>query len=132
MFLEYFTYKGMIFEGIAIKDGERIYIDSQTKTSDERTEETMVYYDSESDCLKFDENGETHEFEEVDVSEEFIIGINSEIQRLEELRQNAMQQRHSEVQSTKRNLFQKIKEWNNIKKNNKVQEEPTKDANDQR
>lgn len=132
LFLEYFTYKGMILEGSAIKDGERIYIDAQRYTSGEKTEENMVYYDSESDSLKFDENGETYEFEEVDVSENFIERINLEIQRLEELRKNAMQQRDSEIQNTKRNLFQKIKEWMNMKKNNRVQEEPTKDANDQR
>ena len=132
LFLEFFIYKGVIFEGTTINDSQKIHIEAQRNTSDEKTEENMVYFDSESDSLKFNENGEIYEFEEVDVSEEFIKKINSEIQRLEELRENAMQQKNSEIQSTKRNLFQKIKEWTLKKKNNRVQEEPAKDANDQR
>lgn len=132
LFLEFFTYKGMIWKGNTIKDSKKIYVEAQRNTSDEKTEETSVYYDSKNDRLKFDGNGQTYEFEEVDVSEELIERINTEIQRMEELRQNAMQQRASEVQNAKRNLIQKIKEWINIKKNNKVQEGPKKDENDQR
>ena len=76
----------------------------------------LVYFEPGYEYeLSFDYkvNGEIYDFEEVELSEEYIEKINLEIQRLEELRQNAMQQRNSEVQSTKRNLFQKIKEWTN-------------------
>jgi len=124
--------KGMIWKSEAIKGTEYIYVNAHKYTSDEKEEEDSVYFDSESDSLKFEQNGQIYEFQNACVLERFIASVNSEIKKLEELRGNAMQQRDSEIQDTRRNLFQKIKEWISIKKNNRVQEEPTKDANDQR
>ena len=122
----------MIWQGDAIKGPDHIYVNAHKYVSDEKKEGNIVFYDLESDSLKFEQDEQIYEFEELCASERFIDSVDSKIKYLEELRENAMQQRNTEIQSTKRNLFQKIKEWMNIKEKNRVQEETAKDANDQR
>lgn len=137
-FFEFFTYNGMIWNGRTVKASEHqitVGVGAYEHTSDVKREEddNIVYFDSQNNTLRLAQNGQNYEFEELVVPQKMIDYVNSKLRCIEELHENAIKQQSTEIQKTKRNLFQRIQDWLSMEKNNnRTQEDLQKDANDQR
>lgn len=138
IFMEVFTYDEKIWQGKTfvpkIKRNLPLPgIKKNTSEAKEEKEDNIVYFDSESNTLKYTQNGQVYDLEEVPIQDGFVDKVNFRLKQIQELQQNANTQKGTEIKTTKRNLFERIRNWLNIKnKENRGQEVEQNFAEDQR
>lgn len=134
LFMEAFLYDEKILAGgnFVPRTQRHLFPKIHTSTGDkkEEGEDNIVYFDSESNTLNLAQNGQTYKFEEISLKEGFVDKVNLRLKQLEELHQNAIAQKGTQIEKTKGNLFQKIRDWLSMK--NREQEAKQEIGDNQR